>query len=186
MRETFTFVPLNVDPSLADQESKAAIEEIFHFDGIPSPDLSLDIALMRKHHSAFFAVLLAYSIGYFDPLVARLSDPSVGLEPYERAFLATNWGKPIKGGGRKVDMYRNRLRIAAHYLESDRGDPGEGKKIAAERFAAAECGLNTKDTGEVRRAVRFARRVHYGPWSWWDIAAQMARKGKIEQLHRTY
>ena len=76
------------------------------------------------------------------------------------------------------------LRAAAYYLEFTPGEPGEGQKVRAEEFAQDKCKF--ADTRSVRTAVSWAKTVNYGPWSWWDIALQMARKGKLEQLHRAY
>jgi hypothetical protein len=151
---------------------------------VPSPDESREIKLEAKHYNAVFAVMLADEIGYFDPLIARLRDPKIKLEPFEREFLADNWGKRLKGGGRKLDMYRKYLGMAAYYLEFDKGEPRKGRKTEAEKFAAAKYGID--DTSEVRRAVRFAKKVNYGPWPWWAIASKMARESKFKQLHRTY
>jgi hypothetical protein len=140
-----------------------------------------------KHHGPVFAVLLAHSIGYLDPLLARLRDTSVEKTYEELEFTAKVRAGVIKlptGGLRRVKMYRNRLRMAAYYLEFDRGEPRRGRKVAAERFAAGKCDVT--DLSEIRRAVRFAKTVAYRSERWWDIASKMARKGKIGQLHRTY
>jgi len=163
------------------------MREIFRFEpggAVPSPDATLEIVLEDRHHAASFAVLLADSIGYFDPLLARLRDPDVKLESYERQFLADNWGKRRAGGNRRVKKHRKWLRIAAHYLEFDLGEPSKGQKVAAEKYAAAKCDID--DTSEVRRAVRFAKTVTYKQWPWFRIASRLARKGKLEQLHQTY
>ena len=132
-------------------------------------------------------MLLAHSIGYLDPLQARLRDPGVKKTNAELEFAAKVCADVIKlpaGGLRRVKMCRNRLRMAAYYLEFDRGEPRKGRRAAAERFAAGKCDVT--DLSEIRRAVRFAKTVTYGPERWWDIASKMARKGKVGQLHRTY
>jgi hypothetical protein len=131
-----------------------------------------------RHHGPVFAVLLAHSIGHLDPLLARLRDTSVDKTYDELEFAAKVWAGVIKlpkGGVRRVKMCRDRLRMAAYYLEFDRGEPRKGRKVAG-----------VADLSEIRRSVRFAKTVTYGSERWWDIAAKLARKGKIGQLHRTY
>jgi hypothetical protein len=154
-----------------------------------------------KHHGPEFTVLMAGSIGHLDPLFARLRDTDLRKTYGELEFAAKVWVGEIKlpaGGLRQVKKNRRRLCMAAHYLEFARGEPSKGQKAAASDLAArkspeklAAMKLTTRqrddlDTSEVRRSVRFAKTVNYGQWRWWDIALQMARKGKIEQLHRTY
>jgi hypothetical protein len=144
-----------------------------------------------RHWGPVFAVLMAHATGNDGPLKARLRDPALKKTYEELEFAAKVWAGEIKlpkGGFRQVKKYKRRLRIAAHYLEFDRGEPRKGKKVKAEEFAAARCaeGSRVLDTSEVRAAVRFAKTVNYGPWRWWDIASRMARKNKIGQLHRTY
>jgi hypothetical protein len=168
------------------------MKEVFRFlppGAVPSPDQSVKIPLEEitqetKHPHAVFAVMLAHSIRHFDPLLARLRDPSVKLEWYERKFLADNWDKQRPGGKRLVEKNRKWLGIAAHYLEFGRGEPGKGRAREAEDFAAGK--YNGIDPREVRRAVKFAKTVNYGTGRWWDLAVKMAREGKIEKLHRTY
>jgi hypothetical protein len=145
--------------------------------------IAVDEAEAQKHYGAIFAVLLADSIGYFDPLLARLRDPNVELEPSERRFLADNWGKQRRGGDRRVQKNRKWLRVAACYLESCQGEPRERKKMEAVESAVYECNVSER---EVFICLDFAKGVRYGQWRWWDIAARLARKGKIEALHRTY
>jgi hypothetical protein len=158
--------------------------------------------MKQWHHGPVFAGLMAGSIGYLDPLKARLRDNNLKKTFEELQFVAKLWlGEEIKlpaGGLRRVKKYRSRLCMAAHYLEFARGEPSKGQIQAAVDFAAEKSPekltamkLTTKqrdalDTSEVRRAVRFAKTVNYGQYRWWDIASRMARKNKIEQLHRTY
>jgi hypothetical protein len=138
-----------------------------------------------KHHGPIFAVLLAHSIGYRKPLIDRLRDPAVEKTDDELKFAADALDGGVKWpNSRSIARDRKRLRIAAYYLEFARGEPGRGQKGKAENSAAGNCGI--LDTREVRRAVLYAKTVRYGQWRWWDIASRMARKGKIEQLHRTY
>jgi hypothetical protein len=180
------------------------MKEIFTYvpPGAPfSPGLSLEFPLETQYYNAPFAVMLANSIGYLDPLLARLKAVTdiKELESFERQFLADSWGKRRPGGIRLVNKHRKWLCIAAHYLEQlARSEPGKGQRAEAERYAAKESPKKLAalkliaeprdlDTREVRRAVSFAKTVNYELWlSWWEIALQMGRKNKMEQLHRTY
>ena len=144
---------------------------------------------------------MAGSIGHLDPLFARLRDADLRKTYGELEFAANVWAGVIKlpkGGLRQVKKHRRRLCMAACYLEYARGEPIKGQKAAAENHAVKEApkklaamNLTTKrrnplDASEVRRALRFARTVNYGKDRWWNIASRLARKNKIEQLHRTY
>jgi hypothetical protein len=131
-----------------------------------------------------FAMLMAKSTGNFEPLLACLRDPDVVIDMEARKFIADNWDKRRKGGNRGVNKFRTQLRIAAYYLEFDRGEPRKGKEMAAQEHAAEIC--TNGNTANVRKAKAFAQKVEYGPWRWWDIASRMARKGKIDKLHQTY
>jgi hypothetical protein len=131
-----------------------------------------------------FAMLMAKSTGDFEPLLDCLRDPGVVIDMETRKFIADHWGKRRKGGVRRVNKFRTQLRIAAHYLEFDRGEPRKGKETAAQKYAAEKC--TNGNTGNVRKAKAFAKKVEYGSWRWWDIASRMARKGKIDKLHQTY
>jgi hypothetical protein len=180
------------------------MKETFYFvppGAVPSPDESLEITLETKHYNWVFAVILAHSIGYLDPLKARLRDTDLKKTYDELAFAAKVWAEMIKlpgGGLRQVKKNRSRLCMAAHYLEFASGEPGKGQKAAAVDHAAKESPKklvameliakprDILDRSEVRRAVRFAKGINYGRWRWWDIASKMAHERKIEQLHRTY
>lgn len=158
---------------------------------VPSPDQSIEIPLREitrrtKYPHAIFAVILASAIGYFDPLLARLRDPRVKLEWYERKFLADNWGKRRLGGDRQVKTDRKYLGITAHYLEFTRGElepDDRGKKAAA---VGHVCEKYDIDPREFTRAKNRAKEVRYGSGLWLDLAVRLATKGKFEQLHRTY
>lgn len=178
--------------------------EMFRYEGpTPSPDESLEFAMETKHHNWFFAVLLAQSIGYVDPLLKRIRDPDLPNTREELEFIAKVWADVIKlpqeGGLRTIGEYRRKLCIAAYYIEFLKGEePTKGQITRAVLYAAdkapkklAALGLNPNDRyaldpREVRTARAFAREVHYGSWTWWGIASKMAREGKLEQLHRTY
>jgi hypothetical protein len=176
------------------------MKEKFHFvppGAVRSPDESVETTLETRHHNALFAVILAHSIGYLDPLIARLDDSHVeDLEPIERKFVADllrhrqkGWPKGAVPGSLQTN--RKKLRVAAYFLQFDRGEPSEGRIGKAMKYARDHCGLFNKD-GEaldlrvVRRYVKEAKAVVYQRWRWWDIASKMARENKIEQLHRTY
>ena len=140
-----------------------------------------------KHHGPNFAVYLARLINYRRPLISRLRDPAVTLDQVEREFLADVLEDRVKwprGGPKSVDARRKQLRVAATYLEFARGDPRKGQIGDAEEFAADRCDI--ADVRMVRRHVKYAKALTDGRWRWWDMASRLARKGKIEQLHRTY
>lgn len=178
--------------------------ETFHYAGsTPSPDESIDFSLETEHHNWFFAVLLAQSIGFIDPLVKRIRDPGLPKTREELEFIAKVWANVIKlptaGGPRRIKKHRRELCIAACYIEFLKGEePSEGQITNAEKDAAekapqklAALGLNPDeryilDTREVRTARASAKQLRYSSWTWWEIATRLARKGKLEQLHRTY
>src|SRR5215475_4311873 len=99
------------------------MKEIFTFTppgAAPSPDESIQTTLEPKLYNALFAVMLAGSIGFLDPLVERLD--AVGdikdLEPIEREFVASllrgrpkGWPKGAVPGSLKTK--RKKLRVAA-------------------------------------------------------------------------
>jgi hypothetical protein len=181
MREKFTYVPPGA---------------------VPSPDESIQTTLHPKLYNAVFAVMLADSIGDLDPLIARLNAVTdlKCLEPIEREFVADllrrrpkRWPKGTVPGSLKTN--RKKLCVAAYFLEFARGEPPEGQVGKALEHARDRCGLSNRrgdplDPRVIRRYVDEAKKVTY-QWRdrqhrWWDIAAKMAREGKLEQLHRTY
>jgi hypothetical protein len=147
---------------------------------------------ITKHYGPIYAVRMARWIGYREPLIYRLRDPTVSLDLVEREYLAdvlAEWPKPKgtsksepKGTSKSVVRRRNQLRAAAVYLEflNAGGKPGKGD--AAVKAAADRCTWITERT--IRRNLSYAKSL--GDGEWWTDASRLARKRKLEALHRMY
>jgi hypothetical protein len=137
-----------------------------------------------RHYGPVWAQLLARWIGHRQPIIDRLLDPSISLTMAEREFLAGviagqfEWPK---GTGKSVEVRLKQLRAAAVYLEFLNASGKPGKDDAAVKDAATQCKITERS---VRRNIKFARALAGGKW--WDDASRLARKRKLEALHRTY
>jgi hypothetical protein len=156
---------------------------------------------VARHHGPIFAVMLARLIGYRDPLIRRLRDPSVRKTDTELKYVADVLADPTKDRRRpnQVTDSREKLCRAAYFLEYLHGNGGKvrpedaellrkraGSKMTAddaEVLAAKTCRV---DERTIRRSVKYAKAL--GSGEWWRSAEHLARKGprKRESLHRTY
>lgn len=145
---------------------------------------------MKKHRGSVYSVYLVRLINYREPLFARARDPDVDLDQSERDLLVDmleNRVKLPRGGAKSAARWRERLKLAAYYLQYAAGEPPEGQDVEALRFAVKECKRVGIDVlRQARRDIKNVRALTDGRWRWWDIASRMARKRKFEQLHRTY
>ncbi|MFZ0402027.1 MAG: hypothetical protein WAL03_13190 [Pseudolabrys sp.] len=130
-----------------------------------------------------YAVRLCRIIGHRQPLIERLRDPAVRRTPHEMEYLAEVLDKPNHKWPTpgQVTRRREKLRRAAYYLEFLWMDGEDGKKMAAQVYAARKCRV---DVSTVRKSLPYARRLEGG--AWWKDTARLARKRKSESLHLTY
>jgi len=145
---------------------------------------------MKKHRGPAYSVYLVRLINYRGPLFARARDPDVELDQSERDLLVDMLEDKVelpRGGAKSAARWRERLKLAAYYLEYAAGEPPKGQDAEALRFAVRKCKRVGIDAlRQARRDIKSARALTDGHWRWWDIASRLARKRKFEQLHRTY
>lgn len=142
-----------------------------------------------------FDLLRAYWIGDREPLTARLRNPAITLSMAERETFAQDFNRQVKwprGGPRSVAKRKAQLKVVATFFEFRLAKRLKYAEALTE--TAKRCGLKGSPETVNRRIEdnkKFAKKLKPAPehlegWTWWQVASRLARKNKIDKLHRTY